>query len=265
MNNSKILFTLAISLFITACGKPKEEDAKSRGAGGCGTINAKVYGGESCKDTARTPVVKLIITMRDGRMSTCSGALVTVNDILTSAHCFRRKPEEVVALVGGEKGEWISVSKIAIHPSFKDQVGDPYDLAMATLNKLPNPLIGPLPILEKKKVKEGDGATAFGYGLNEEKDPYQLKSTDVKIEDKMGGNIFAMDKTSNGSICGGDSGGPLTYLADDKVASLIGVNSFGDALSDCQNEGSRFSGFVDLQRKDVMKFIQSYAPDAATY
>jgi hypothetical protein len=100
--------------------------------------------------------------------------------------------------------------------------------------------------------------------LNEQKNPYLLKSVDVKIESKEGGNIFAKSKTSNGSICGGDSGRPLTQSVNGQTI-LIGVNSFGDALTDCEREGSPFSGFVDIQKREIMKFIKNYAPDVNIY
>lgn len=264
MKYPQILFAFSLSILLSACGGAKKEEAKGRKASGCSSINARVYGGESCKKSVRAPVVKLFMSNKNGQMSVCSGTLVTLDDILTSAHCLIDGVDEVVALIGGEKGEWIPVVDLQIHPKFGFAPGDPYDLAMLTLRKIPSPVVAPLPIGEKKKTKKGELATAFGYGLNEQKEQYLLKSVDVKIEEKSDGNIFAKKKTSNGSICGGDSGGPLTQNSDGQTV-LIGVSSFGDGLSDCQREGASFSGFVDIQRRDVMKFIKDYAPDAAVY
>jgi hypothetical protein len=148
------LFYLSISFLFTACGSAKKDEAKTRKAGGCSSINARVHGGESCKESARTPVVKLFISLKNGQVGTCSATLVSAKDILSSAHCFMDGIDEVVALIGGKNGEWIPVVEYAIHPEFGFAPGDPFDVAMATLKSSPKPTVSPIAISEKKKSKK---------------------------------------------------------------------------------------------------------------
>src|SRR5690606_5732996 len=101
---------------------------------------------------ARSPVVAIVPIASDGERflpgGFCSGALVTVNDILTSAHCFvdpiqrgeelGRRVVAFVAIVGGSGGEALPIVKAAIHPSYDGQVTSRFDVAMATISKVPS-------------------------------------------------------------------------------------------------------------------------------
>jgi secreted trypsin-like serine protease len=200
--------------------------------------------------------------------SICSGTLVTVDDILTSAHCFTSPFEEFgsaivgfAVFVGGANGQLKFITNFAIHPFYNGQAGSPYDIAMATLDSIPSPAIGPVPLLLSELTEVGQRASTFGYGTNNQGEIGLLKSAELIIERFVGGNIYASTAESGASICQGDSGGPLVQVVNG-VSSLVGVNSFGDVSAEqCAASGGSYSGFVDLQNINILDFIFNYAPD----
>jgi len=266
-----LLLILLSVVFLQACGG----GSSSGQASGCSLLNARIFGGDICDQTSRSPVVAIAPMASDGevvfRFGTCSGALVTVDDLITSAHCFidpliRADSEgiEIVGfavLVGGANGQVLPIVNAAIHPFYNGQVGSRYDIAMATLLQVPSPPIGPLPLLASELTGPGSDITAFGYGTNDQQVDDLLKAADFTISGIEDGNLVVLGDGSN-SICGGDSGGPAVYLTSEGIATIAGVNSFGD-LSGCVNTASRFFGFVDLQDTFIFDFIFSYAPDVA--
>lgn len=240
------------------------------GGNACSALNAKVFNGETCNQNSRTPVIALFpITESGGQLAVagiCTATLVTVDDFLTSAHCFvdpvLENPDLVgfVAVVGGQE---IAVVNLAIHPNYNGQVGSRYDVAMGTLQRLPNPAIGPVPLLVSQFTAVGQEASAFGYGTNNLGEVGTLKSAEFLIDAFSSGNILATQTSSEASICQGDSGGPLLQIVDG-VTSLVGVNSFVFSTSEqCAASGSPVSGFVDIQNDLILEFIAGYAPDFA--
>ncbi|MCC6220627.1 MAG: trypsin-like serine protease [Deltaproteobacteria bacterium] len=264
---------LAIASFV-ACGGGGSDSGE--GGGGCEALNVKVFNGETCSADARSPVIALFPIASDGSQifmaGICTGTLVTVDDVLTSAHCFinplRDYGTQIVAfaaVVGGSEIEVIEVSNLSIHPFYDGSVGSPFDLAMATLAEVPSPAIGPVPILISQLTESGQRMSTFGYGTNNLGEVGVLKSAELVIDevvgDGVGGNLLASLESSGASICNGDSGGPVIQVIDG-VASVVGVNSFGTVQADqCAVAGSQFSGFVDLQYQAVIDFIVGYASD----
>lgn len=238
--------------------------------------NQQIFNGESCDQVARTPVVAIFPIGRSGEQlfvaSICTGALVTVDDILTSAHCFRDPFLALgdalagfVVVVGGENGEAIQISNLALHPFYDGSVGSRYDIAMATLSRVPSPRIGPLPILVSQLSLPGQEFSVFGYGTSNQGEIGVLKSAEFRIEEIFNGNLLSSYIGSdNVSICGGDSGGPAVQVVNG-VTTLIGVNSFGQFVGGetCPAIPARVSGFVDIQDEAVLEFIGNYAPDVA--
>lgn len=271
----KKLLVCLLLLILPACGGGGGGDSSA--SNGCGTLNLRIFGGESCNQFGRSPVVALAPVATDGqvvfRFGTCTGTLVTLDDILTSAHCFldpiilaRNAGAEIIGfavLVGGAGGEVLPIVDFQLHPLYDGSRGSRFDVAMATISRVPSPPIGPLPILLSEITGPGSPITAFGYGTNDQGVDDILKAADFTIEAIEGGNIFVVGNGST-SICPGDSGGPAVFVASDGTATLAGVNSFIDSLSGgCDSAAAIVSGFVDIQSIPILNFINDYAPDAA--
>lgn len=268
--NYSIKIILMFLLVVVTCGCG---GGGGGGANSCSILNARVFNGDQCSNTAQTPVVSLSVKLMDGStQSICTGTLITLNDILTSGHCLLALLEAVdqiadfrIIVGGTADGEGLHIVKVAFHPFYDGSVGSPYDVAMMTLESVPNPPIGPLPLLLSEITGAGSTITAYGYGKNEDKADFTLRAATFKITKIAGGNIFVVNENPEKSICPGDSGGPAVYVTSQGVATLAGVNSFAISLSGsfCESAATEVSGFVDIQNPDILNFILSYAPDAA--
>lgn len=272
MRHPTLLIQLLVALCaIVGCGGGGGNGAK---ASGCSVLNAKVFGGERCEQGARSPVVALFSRARVQQqlvpLTLCTGSLVTVDDIITSAHCFFNAAEaaqqlnvelvDFVVVAGGAEGEVIRLVNAAVHPAYDGSVASPFDVAMATLERVPTPPIGPLPILVSEFTAPGSRLTAFGYGTNTSGEIGELKAADFSITEVLPGNLLVIGDGGS-SICPGDSGGPAIYLNRAGVASLTAINSFG--RGQCVPTAADVFGFADLQYPDMIEFILSYAPDVA--
>lgn len=267
---SRSIFLCSI-MFATACGGGGEESASAKlGGDGCSALSAKVFNGEVCDQSARTPVVALAPIVQSGGQveypEICSGTLITVDDVLTSAHCilgpWQRYGSNLTNFAVFAGGEQLIVVNAAVHPFYDGTVGSPYDIAMVTLERVPNPAIGPVPILVSQLTAAGQKMSTFGYGTNNFGEVGILKSAEIVIDRLFEGNLVATLQ-SGASVCPGDSGGPVVQVVDG-VTSIVGVNSFvvgTPTAQQCAAAGAQISGFVDLQYQDIIDFILGYAPD----
>ena len=267
---NKITLISLFSATLISCG-----GGGSDSDGNCSVLGAKafkVFGGESCNQDARSPVVTIYSIIKDKGeplpFTICTGTLITVDDILTSAHCFvspiaearraGKKIEGYLVLVGGVNGDAFKVTNYAIHPFYNGQAGSPFDIAMATLNEVPSPAVAPLPILLSEITNVGSDITSFGYGTNNKGEVGELKASNFKVTELIQGNLFVIGDGKS-SICPGDSGGPAVYVTSSGKSTIAGVNSFG--FGECLPNAAQAFGFVDLQNKAIIDFIASYAPD----
>ena len=248
----KQLIVSLLVLSLSACG-----GGGGGGNGACSDLNLRVFGGEQCKYSA-SPVVPLYAMSASGTpLGVCSGTLVTIDDVLTAAHCIE------LSTIPGSVGVFVYADEKLIpivsgrnHPNYNGETGSPYDLAMVTIAEPVN--IGPVPLLLSDMSQVGEEISVFGYGLNEnpENSPEDLRAARLTISDMWPGGFAASFDDSSASICQGDSGGPVTQTING-VTSLIGVTSF--TLNGC-NSGSH-SGFVDIQYPELYNFILGYAAD----
>ena len=271
---NKILYsTIIFAVFsFAACGGGGGSSSNA-----CSPLNAKhskVYGGDSCNQDARSPVVFLVAVARSGeqlfQFGSCTGALVTVDDLVTSAHCFTEPIKQAraagveiagfAAVVGGQQGEVLVLVDAAIHPLYDGRAGSRFDIAMATLNKVPSPPISPLPILVSEITEPGSEINAFGYGTNKQGEVGELRASKFTVDALSNGNLLVTGDGKS-SICPGDSGGPAVYVTSRGVATIAGVNSF--IVGQCASNAARGFGFVDLQYESILRFITAYAPDVA--
>lgn len=270
---NKVICVLSLSFFLVACGGGSS--GPDSGGDACSALNARVFNGETCSAEVRTPIVALYAIAENGdklqAVSICTGTLVTVDDILTSGHCiaapfavFGDSVKAFVAAIGSESNrEYLLVSRGRFHPRWRGEIGSPYDLAMLTLEDVPQPPIGPVPLLISQATLPGQDMSTYGYGTNNLGEIGTLKSAEIRIEALVDGNLIATLLGSGASVCSGDSGGPVLQVIDG-VTSLVGVNSFNSANpsgKQCSTVGAQISGFVDIQLKSTVDFIRSYAPD----
>ena len=267
----KKLFLFAGCLISLGCGGGGGESSD------CSTLGAKIFGGETCNQSSRSPVVEIVALIQRGnseeRFSTCSGALVSLNKVLTSAHCFVRPTELAreqglsisgfIARVGGDQGEIIRFSQIILHPGYNgERGGSPFDIAVASLSRVPSPAIGPIPLLVSEITGPGSEITAFGYGTNDEGTDSILKAESFVVSEARGGNLNVVGDGDT-SICPGDSGGPAVYTTKSGTVALAGVNSYVNVGGLCSDAAADFFGFVDIQSPPVFDFIVSQVPDLA--
>ena len=269
----KKLFLFAGCLISLGCGGGGGESSD------CSTLGAKIFGGETCNQSSRSPVVQIVALVQRGNSEEqfyiCSGALVSLNKVLTSAHCFVRPTELAreqglsisgfIARVGGDQGEIIRFSQIISHPGYRyngGAGGSPFDIAVASLSRVPNPPIGPIPLLVSEVTVPGSEITAFGYGTNDEGTDFILKAESFVVSEARGGNLIVVGDGDT-SICPGDSGGPAVYTTKSGTVTLAGVNSFVNREGLCIDAAADSFGFVDIQFLPVFDFIVSQVPDLA--
>lgn len=252
-------------LLVSACGGGG--GGVDYGGNACNSLNArvinKVFGGESCNQNARTPVVFLELMSNDQVIGICTGSLITIDDVLTSAHCLNnREINGINVYIGGKEGELISAVRGDMHPFYRGEIGSPYDIGIVTLARVPNPPVGPIPILLSTLTQPGQDFSTFGYGKSENNNYAELRSVELTINSfDRAGNIIASLEDKNASICSGDSGGPIVQVVNG-VTSLIGVNSYVTGTQQsCVSDPSIYSGFVDLQYQDIIDYIGAMAPD----
>jgi len=257
---------IAVLLITSACG-----GGGGSAGGPCSDLNVKIFGGEACNQSTRGAVVPFLPILSDGEQfavtSLCTATFVTVDDIVTSAHCILDpfvQFEDLLAgfaiFIGDEQP--LIVTNLDIHPFYDGTRGSPFDIAMATLNEVPSPPVSPVPLLVSDLTTVGEEFSAFGFGTNQDGQIGELRAASLIISGFSGGNFGATLTESGASICPGDSGGPAIQV-NNGVSSLIGVNSFG-FLNACEGGvGNPLSGFVDIQRESILDFILGYAPDVA--
>ncbi len=250
--NRWLLLAVIVSIF--GCG-----GGGGGGAGNpCSDLNLRVTGGTQCR-FERSPVVAILSLNSDGTVGLCTGTMVTVNDVLTAAHCFESNLVDVRVFVDQTP---FQITNGAIHPRYNGQTGSPFDVAMLTIDGVLD--IGPVPLILSDISMIGEPITVYGYGSDDEgsslleKGPSAFKAGRMRIA-HMSPGLFGADFDETGSaICQGDSGGPATQTING-VTGIVGVTSF--TIGGCTS-GS-VSVFIDIQYSDIYEFITGYAPDVA--
>lgn len=251
------LWISLLALIFCSCGGGGGDDASSGNA--CSDLNVRVFGGDQCRFEL-SPVVPLYALSAAGvPLGTCTGTMVTLDDILTAAHCIG------LTQLPGSVGVFVYVNETLYpvvrgvnHPFYDGSVGSPYDVAMITFS---NPVqIGPVPLLLSDPIRVGEQIAVFGYGKNErpENSPEDFRAAYMEVGAVNPFQFGATFNTTGTSVCQGDSGGPVTQTVDG-VTSLVGVTSW--TFNGCAEDS--VSGFINVQNPDIYNFITAYAPDVA--
>ncbi|XP_067270924.1 granzyme-like protein 1 [Pseudorasbora parva] len=200
-------------------------------------VNVGIVNGTEAKPHSRPYMVSL----QKNRQSTCGGALISDQFVLTAAHCHKRN-ERLIAVVGAhnlkdksENSVRIPVKSYHKHPDFNSATLLNDIMLLELEEKVPqNNNVKSISIpAQEEDIKSDTVCSVAGWGRLsfKGKKSTRLMETEVKIME----NTECKDKWKkyysapqmicvygHGGSCSGDSGGPL--VCGD---TAVGVTSFG--------------------------------------
>jgi secreted trypsin-like serine protease len=253
----------ALSFFaLAACEAPVEEESAS---------NAAIVGGQS---DLRHPAIGYILNMfekPDGTVSVssvvCTGSLIASDVVLTAAHCLTKAEERAKAAetkygitytgLGFGVGEYddaniTRVRSSTAHPDYAKPSTDArdnavsvsyeHDLAYLVLKK---PITGIKPLTVRRSSHKGScDYVATGYGATT-----QERDADGKLSESGQGTRKALEVCADqgytarmitsysktGSVCHGDSGGPLRVRDSREFVGVVSYSYGEDCTADLVN------------------------------
>lgn len=244
-SNSRLLAQVMWLSCLTwlGCAAPEPRDESSDRDPGVHAHYAPIIDGR--REGGRDYVV--LVVNRGGGL--CTGTLVSERVVLTAKHCVQSAgaegpvpPQAMSVGVGGNLNDrdtrWYSVAAINATPgkyseSNAELVGN--DLSLLTLSKAPG--IAPLGMQldESPKNQVGKPATAVGFGTTQDKEVGNKYTVDTTI---VGVDSATIEVA--GTVCEGDSGGPLISTQN----KTFGVVSYGTSRQ-CDG-GQSFYQRIDL-------------------
>lgn len=215
-------------------------------------------------ETAGHPAVVLLGPTGDGG-GECTAVFVAPRVLLTAAHCVLTEsggplPDPTFRIFLGHDSsdatdaDWTTIARKNVHPH-PDFEGEEHDVAVLVLDApvdVKPAVLGTAPLTASLA---GERAKLVGYGATTAADvaddgfgvKRELETTIVSLED----HFIEVGKAGE-TACGGDSGGPL--LVDVAgVETLIGLDSFSDAVADCS--GSEHYQRLDREAAFLAKFL----------
>lgn len=254
-----VFYSLTLTSLVACGGGGGEEEME---ANGCNDLFAKITGGSSCR-TENTPVVAVVPVFFEGdtpkAIGSCTGTIVTNDDVLTAAHCLTGDvgaKAEAFYIVSDKGG--FPVVRAAYNPLYRSR--SEFDIAMLTISGGFG--VSPASINISNPVAVGEAITVYGYGRDKEEISFSEKGLGAYKAGRMvvgailPGEFLASFDDSGAAICQGDSGGPVIQVIGG-VPSIVGVTSY--TFNGCAT-GS-VSGFVSMQSKGNIDFVKAYAPD----
>jgi secreted trypsin-like serine protease len=260
--------TLATAIFIVVLAEAG--DAKKHRQDSNSNVTHRVAGSEEVIPHSLPFQAFLEINKRDGKTTTCSGALITPRTVLTTVFCvYIAKSVDVILgahnhkiLEPCQQRQTVPDVNIRLHRGYTPSTPDD-DIALLILGKPAN--IGrcvqtaELPECAYEKFVDEPG-TISGWGQTND-DPLSVSDTLMSVQqpiisNKECGKQFGVtysdrricaDGSGGKAICYGDGGAPLTVTRNDRYI-VVGIGSWLYSLG-CQkgypSGFTRVSSFLD--------------------
>ncbi len=228
-------------------------------------ISAAIIGGETATQN-QLPFFARVILHKTGQnqfANLCGGSIVNDRFILTAAHCVQSdvftngwSSNDLRVLVKNPTmddvylSEFKDVSRITIHPNYNESDLWINDLALLELSYPITDNVQSITLPQDfGDYSDVSAYQIFGLGrtsTNNLSAPNYLRWAEVKpLSDSECAAMVSgfhsqeslcatgFENREYSGICGGDSGGPLTYVDDEGMYQQIGIVSYGS--SDCES------------------------------
>jgi hypothetical protein len=227
------------------------------------------------------------------RFSSCSGALITSDIVVTAAHCvfktkYIQEPSGLKISYPGSAlrdpavPRLLEVSKVLLPPTFVGETDIPYsfevdDIAFLFLKE-------PIPDFETVKIadstlvnrikSEGYEIKHYGYGVQKDipfthdGNPYSVIQRATNLQNVMARNaknervLYTNGTIPGFAICQGDSGGP-GYVTLNGITYLVSVNSAAGGCDSSTHPSSTFSTVIFPHMEFLQYEYQLYTSQKA--
>lgn len=242
---AKKIFLMGVVSSFIGCGGGSGNNSGVTGSNA--VCNAfRIFNGAEC-DADNTPVVQLII---DGQ-ATCTGTVISNDDVLTAAHCVQFIQRGVVAT--HDHGSQSAVAGVANPLS---SVSGNFDVGLLKFPGIAtNFNIVPAHFLVSTVLKSGDKIKVIGYGFDGTAALMNgnPRGVELRVNSIDENGIITFFDENNAGTCFGDSGGAATLNG-----KIVGTVESGSA--NCAQ--GNYNLFSNMQIKGNVDFIQEYVGGA---
>lgn len=230
LDSTRFPLAAALALVsVVACSSVDETPSKDD------EVSTAIIEGEV--DVEHDAVVMLSMGKADGTFSRCSGTIVKTDPatkvgwVLTAAHCIddvARVQVVTGATLGSPDSRTFQVLDFTPHPNYTGATTSVYDIGVVRILGV-DASTPAIPLYLPDGLQNGVKVTSVGYGRTT---PMGVPESEAnRLRRSVGGTVRALRPGSvgvryeGGSICKGDSGGPVLIEVEGKKF-VAGVHSF---------------------------------------